>query len=66
MLLSLQADRHEHLWGNNTVSEQGVFTYLHRWLIVAESFSPNYLDAVASNVTHITAISANYHQVSFL
>lgn len=61
-----QANRHEHLVGNNTVSEQGVFTYLHRWLVVTEDFSPQELEAIVSNVTHITTINADHSNVRIL
>ena len=58
-----QANGHEHLVGNNTVPEQGVFAYLHRWLVVTEDFSPQELDTVVSNVTQITTINANHLKV---
>lgn len=54
----LQANRHEYRWGDNVTVEQGVFTHLDRWLVVSDSFSPQQLDHVVANVSHVTAISS--------
>ena len=63
LALFFQANRHEYLSGDGVVTEQGVFTYLHRWLVVAANFNPQQLDTVVSNVTHVTVISANQSKV---
>ena len=48
----LQANQHEKV-----KDEQGVFTFLHRWLLVTDDLALQYIQEDVRNITHVTAVT---------
>ena len=48
----LQADQHEKI-----KDEQGIFTFMHRWIIVTNDLALEYLQSDVRNLTHVTAVT---------
>ena len=50
---TLQANTHERFG-----DEQGVFTFMHRWILVVDQDSLRDLEPLVVNLTHVTAVAS--------
>ncbi len=47
-----QANRHEYI-----AEQQGLYTYLYRWIIITENYSPVDIQQFIGNITHVTVLT---------
>ena len=52
--MHFQASQHEY-----NSDEQGMYTYLYRWLLLTEYSALQSIQRRVGNVTHVTAITSN-------
>lgn len=53
VILSLQANQHEYV-----KDEQGVFTFLHRWILVLDEGDLSVVQPLVVNLTHLSAVTS--------
>ena len=48
----LQANRHEYI-----AEEQGLYTFLYRWVVILKSDSPADIQQLVANITHLAVLT---------